>query len=387
MNLLHSWTVISMIVKKIKDNKVVWAFRYRYKVDGVWKLKQAYNQKWTKRQAEEAEMKFIESLKVKTGDTLLFSELYDMYFAYKQDKLKVRAYRDIKTSCDRHILPYFSDKLLNDIKSHDIEKWQQTLLKATYIKNGIKQVYANRQLEKIQINMNAILKFAYDRELIDRNPFKSNGIVKRRVEPKSEEVRYITVEEFNRLTNAIELSNDDELVKAQDLVIFSILFWCGLRKGELMALDVSDYNFIKKELRIYKNYDYVNKLITTPKTTNSNRTVIVPDVVDEHIIRLVALYQKTYNYNSDVALISYHERIAPTTLTRKKDRYCKLAGLKGVTLHDFRHSHVSLLINSGLQPFEIAKRLGHTVEMVNEVYGHLYPSKQKEMVAMMNSIN
>jgi integrase len=107
----------------------------------------------------------------------------------------------------------------------------------------------------------------------------------------------------------------------------------------------------------------------------------------EHIIRLVSLYQKTYNYTSDVALISYHERIAPTTLTRKKDRYCKLAGLKGITLHTFRHSHVSMLINSGLQPFEIAKRLGHTVEMVNEVYGHLYPSKQKEMVAMMNSIN
>jgi hypothetical protein len=202
-----------MIIKREDNKQVIWGYRYRYKINGVWHKKENYHKDWSKRQAQEEEIKFIESLKVKTGDTLMFSQLYEMYFAYKKDKLKVRAYRDIKTSCERHILPYFSDKLLNDIKSHDIEKWQQALLKATYIKNGVKQIYANRQLEKIQINMNAMMKFAYDRELIDRNPFKSNGIVKRRVEPKSEEVRYITVDEFNRLMNAIELSNDDELLK------------------------------------------------------------------------------------------------------------------------------------------------------------------------------
>lgn len=376
-----------MITKKYIDIKVVWGFRYRYKKDGKWIKKEVYNKDWTKRQAEEEEIKFIESLKKPSGNVLLMDELANMYFNYKKDSLKLRAYTEIKTSYKKHIAPYFKDKSLNDVKSSDIEKWQQTLLKSTYIKAGTMHLYANRQLKKIQIIFNAMMKFAYDRELIDRNPFNPVSMMKRKLEPAHEEKRYITVEEFNRLTNAIDLSNDDEIVKAQDLVIFSILFWCGLRKGELMALDISDYNFIKKELRIYKNYDYVNKIITTPKTINSNRTVIVPDVVDEHIIRLVSLYKKMYNYNSNVALVSYDDRIAPTTLTRKKDRYCKLAGLKGVTLHDFRHSHVSLLINSGLQPFEIAKRLGHTVEMVNEVYGHLYPSKQKEMVELMNSIN
>lgn len=372
-----------MIVKHIINNKVVWGYRYSYKQDGKWKVKSVRSSKWTKREAEQQEMKFIQSLEKINGDSLKFSELFEMYFDYKKDKLKLRAYRDTRTSSERHILPYFSDMILNDINTHAIEKWQQGLLKATYMKKGINQVYSNRQLEKIQINLNAILSFAFDRELINRNPFKSLGIMKRRVFTKEEEKRFITVDEFNRIIKAIEVSEPDEVRKYQDLVTFSILFWCGLRKGELMALDIKDYNFIKKELRISKSYDYVNKIITSPKTTNSIRTVIVPDVVDEYIIKLVSLYQKMIDYNTEYSLISYHERRGANSLTKRKDKYCRIAGLR-LTLHDFRHSHVSLLINSGLQPFEIAKRLGHTVEMVNEVYGHLYPSKQKEMVELMN---
>jgi integrase len=372
-----------MISKKIKDQKVLWGFRYRYKVNGVWVKKESYNKDWSKRQAELQELKFIESLNKPSGETMTFSDLYKMYFSFKKDKMKLRAYRDTMTTCDRHILPYFNDFMLSNIKAHDIEKWQETLLKATYIKSGVKQVYANRQLEKIQINLKAILGFAHDRELIPRNPFNQCGLVKRRELVQEDEKRFITVDEFNRIIQAIELSKIDDLTKAQDLVIFSILFWCGLRKGELMALEVKDYNILTRELKVTKNWDYVNKVMTTPKTNNSVRTVIVPNIVDQYIVRLLSLYKNMIDFTLDKNLVSYHERIAPTTLTRKKDRYCKIAGIK-MTLHDFRHSHVSLLVNSGLQPFEIAKRLGHTVEMVNEVYGHLYPSKQKEMVAIMN---
>lgn len=374
-----------MIVKKTKDKKVIWGFRYRYKIDNKWLKKECYNKNWSKRQAEQEERIFIDGLNDPKGENLNFNELYDMFFDHKKSKLKVRAYNDMKTSCDRHILSYFKIYKIQDIKSLHIEKWQHGLLNATYHRNGIEKVYANRQLEKIQINLNAILTFAFDRELIERNPFRACGIVKRREEIKEEDKRFITVEEFNRIIEAIELSNANELTKSQDMVIFSILFWCGLRKGEMMALDIQDYNFIKKELKVYKNWDYVNKLITPPKTKNSIRTVVVPDVVDTYIIKLVSMYRKMYDYTIDKCLVSYDQRIAPTTLTRKKEKYCKIAGVK-MSIHDFRHSHVSLLVNSGLQPFEIAKRLGHTVEMVNEVYGHLYPSKQKEMVEMMNLI-
>lgn len=383
-----------MIIKKTSDKKVVWGFRYRYKVDGKWMKKEIYNKSWTKRQAEQEEIEFIKSLETPTGETLLFSELYDMYFEFKKDKIKKRSYNDTKQMCDNHILPLFKDYLVNDIRTHEIETFQKQLLKSSHVKKGEKVLYSSSMIDKIQISFNSILNFGFDRDLVYRNPFRVTGFVSRKAEVTEEERRYITVEEFNRIIRAIKVTEhhgltkeQNALVVAQDSVIFSILFWCGLRKGELMALDIKDYNFITKELKVYKTWDYQNKLITTPKTDNSVRTVIVPDIVDQYIIELVAMYKRLPDYSIDCPLITFDKRMAPTTLTRKKDKYCKLAGIEGVTVHDFRHSHVSLLINSGLQPFEIAKRLGHTVEMVNEVYGHLYPSKQREMVEMMNSIN
>ena len=321
-----------MIVKHIINNKVVWGYRYSYKQDGKWKVKSVRSSKWTKRQAELEEDKFKASLQKPSGDTMTFSDLYDMYFEFKKDKLKIRAYRDTKTSCDFHILPFFADKTLSDIKSHDIEKWQKDLLKATYEKNGIKHIYSNRQLEKVQINFKAILGFAYDRELIDRNPFNSIGMVKRREVPKEDEKRFITVAEFNRLIQAIN-TEQDELTRLQDLVTFSILFWCGLRKGELMALDIKDYNILTRELNVYKSYDYSNQIITSTKTQNSNRVVVVPDIVDEYIVRLISLYRRMYDFSTDKSLISYHVRMGSSSLDRKKDKYCTIAGLN-IKLHD-----------------------------------------------------
>ena len=375
-----------MIIKREDNKQVIWGYRYRYKINGVWYKKENYHKDWSKRQAQEEEIKFIESLKVKTGDTLMFSELYEMYLDYKQDKLKLRSFKHFKNICENHVLPYFKDYKISEIKTHDVEQWQKTLLKDTYTVDSKKRLYSNIAIHRFQMSFNALLSFAYDRDLIQRNPFKPLDFVKRKTEPKHDEKRFITVTEITRIIQAIELSEKDEIKKAQDLVTFSILFWCGLRKGEVMALDIKDYNILTRELNIYKSYDYSNQIITSTKTHNSIRVVVVPDVVDEYIVRLISLYRRMIDFSTDKSLISYHERIGASSLDRKKDKYCTLAGLN-IKLHDLRHSHVSLLINSGLQPFEIAKRLGHSVEMVNEVYGHLYPSKQKEMVDMLNSLN
>lgn len=57
-----------------------------------------------------------------------------------------------------------------------------------------------------------------------------------------------------------------------------------------------------------------------------------------------------------------------------------------LTRADLRHSHVSLLINMGFTPQLIAERIGDTVQMVNSVYGHLYPSKHEEVADRLNQL-
>jgi integrase len=70
-----------------------------------------------------------------------------------------------------------------------------------------------------------------------------------------------------------------------------------------------------------------------------------------------------------------------TTIARYKNSYCKLAGVKEIRIHDFRHSHASLLISNGADPTIVAQRLGHTgVEMTLNIYSHMFPNKQAEII-------
>ena len=68
------------------------------------------------------------------------------------------------------------------------------------------------------------------------------------------------------------------------------------------------------------------------------------------------------------------------------DRACSASGVKRIRVHDIRHSHASLLIEMGFQPLLIAERLGDTVEMVNDIYGHLYPNKHKDVAAALGDL-
>lgn len=62
------------------------------------------------------------------------------------------------------------------------------------------------------------------------------------------------------------------------------------------------------------------------------------------------------------------------------------ANIPIIRIHDLRHSHVSLLINMGFSPHLIAERIGDTVQMVNNTYGHLYPNKHSEVADRLNEI-
>lgn len=70
------------------------------------------------------------------------------------------------------------------------------------------------------------------------------------------------------------------------------------------------------------------------------------------------------------------------------DRGCKKSGVKRIRLHDIRHSHASLLIELGFTPLLIAERLGHEkVETTLNIYSHLYPNKQNQVVDALQKIN
>jgi integrase len=68
-------------------------------------------------------------------------------------------------------------------------------------------------------------------------------------------------------------------------------------------------------------------------------------------------------------------------------RYCEAAGVKHIRIHDFRHTHASLLINEGINIMEVSRRLGHRdIKETLETYSHLYPREEDKAVAVLNRI-
>ena len=162
---------------------------------------------------------------------------------------------------------------------------------------------------------------------------------------------------------------------------FEMLYWCGIRLGELLALTTADFDFKNRKLRINKSYQRLKgqDVITEPKTKKSNRTIEMPDFLCEE---MQEYFSMLYDQKPD-------ERIFPISksyLHHEMDRGVKATGLKRIRIHDLRHSHVSLLIELGFSAVAIADRVGHESIEITYRYAHLFPSKQAEMANRLGEL-
>ena len=160
---------------------------------------------------------------------------------------------------------------------------------------------------------------------------------------------------------------------------FEILYWCGIREGELLALTPADFDFKKKTLRINKSYQRLQgkDVITTPKTKKSNRVIQMPDFLCDEI---QDYFKHLYGLEADSRIFP----LSKYALKRGMAYGCKASGVKVIRIHDLRHSHVSLLINMGYSAVAIGNRVGHESVEITYRYAHLFPTVQKEMADKLN---
>jgi integrase len=203
-----------------------------------------------------------------------------------------------------------------------------------------------------------------------------------------------TADEFTRFIDTAQgLAKEKEAGK-HDLsewdfyVFFNIAFYTGLRKGEIHALKWSDldeaYLSVKRSITQRLRGDDRE---TPPKNKYSIRTLQMPlpliEILDEHRKRQAQIG----GFTDDFRICGRTRSLRDTTLQRRNELYATLSELKVITIHDFRHSHVSVLANEGINIQEIARRLGHSrIEMTWNTYSHLYPREEERAVNVLNGI-
>lgn len=330
-----------------KDEKRnTWYVRFRY-TDWKGTKKETTKRGFgTKREAK----KYEESVKKEKtiADGMTFGTLYAEYEADITHRLKPTTLATKKKIADIHILPYFKDTAIATITPAIVRKWQTEI-----IGKGLSQT----TIKTIQQQLSAVFNFAVKFYNLSRNPVQLAGSVGK---SHAGEMAYWTKKEFW----AMMQYEHNPMYRA----IFLTLFWCGLRRGELLALTGNDIDMNTGIISITKTYTRIERkdYIMPPKTHGSIRKIKAPSVVIDAIREYIA---RQYGFNS-------HDRIftiSSNNIGTHLHKMAKIAGVKDIRVHDLRHSHASYLINNNVPIKIISARLGHdNVETTLRVYAHMY---------------
>ena len=347
-----------------KDNKTGKWFCKFYYTDWQGNNRQKWKRGFaTKKEALAYERDFLE--KQSANPDMTFQNLYELYMEDMAARLKQSTILTKKHIYETHILPFFGNKPINEIKASDVRRWQNQLMTSS---NGYSKTY----LKTINNQLTCIINYAKRFYDLNTNPCGQAGSMG---QAKAEEMDYWTYDEYTAFREGIK-------DKPLSYICFQVLYWTGMREGELLALTVADINLATKQIDINKTYQRLNgKDITTPpKTKKSKRKVPIPDF----------LCQELQNFINTRYMLDPNERLFPATkhfLSHEMERGCKKTGIKQIRIHDIRHSHASLLINQGCDALILADRLGHEkVSTTLNTYSHLFPHKQQELVSNLEQL-
>ena len=288
----------------------------------------------------------------------------------------------IESTYRNHIGSVVGRKRIDKIKLQDIKGLQMIMLKKTY---GKGRHYTNKTINLVTGTFNMIMNYAVKYGYIRSNPcanFESLKTVK-----TNDEIKFWTDMEFQKA-----IRYEDDFMWYCFLVL---AYMTGMRKGEIRGLRWSDIDFDNHIISINRHIS--DKVMKEDRNTENDKRVIRGRknghahkiAMDFHIENLLKELRKDNSFIDGWSKESYvfgiFKPIGQNSPKRHLDIIAKKAGIKQITVHGLRHSHVSYLISKGLNAYEIAERIGDTVEMVFKVYGHMFPNPQRNIVNVLNS--
>lgn len=298
-----------------------------------------------------------------------YEQIYNLW--YEEYKTTVKASTLLKTErvFKNHILPAFGNKPIQDIKPMDAQNqmniWHKKLVRASMVMN-----YAG-----------LVFDYAIRMQLINMNPTK---VIKKPVRKESvredKDMNFYDKDELKKFMAALENNNN-----FRAFVYFRLLAFTGMRKGESLALKWSDIDLEKQTLYINKavSRSATGLYIQTPKTPSSIRRISIDD-------KTVSILQE-YKKESPDGLVFQSEDGG--ILSPAKPRKWYLTAMKNlpddfkqISIHGFRHTHVSLLFEAGASIKDVQSRLGHSdIQTTMDVYTHVSKTAKEQLANRFNN--
>lgn len=370
---------------KTKDGRI-WYFVSSY-VDQNNKRK-TYKSKKYKTQAEARNAEAIYMLKNNKLTNIKFGLVADDYFNELSLKRKESTFYTYKNAYNSAIRDFFKEMNIYTIDVKTLNSWRNSteiISYSTGYKNKLHCIIKN-------ILNHAIKYYGLDKNVEEiLGPFEHKDDLAKR---DNDKLRYLTADDFNKFISVI----DSSLWKT----FFMFLFLTGCRKGEVQALTWEDIDFEKNTIHIYKTLSVktMDHFLITNTKNKLNRSIKINNSLREQLLNYKEEMKEYSDFNEKWFVFGNTRFLAQTTIDNNKHLYFAKAGVPEITIHEFRHSHVSLLINEYVRKSKnnnmkidmakfflmMSERLGHSINVMQKTYMHLFPSIQDEIVDLLDNL-
>lgn len=319
-----------------------------------------------------------------SASQMTFEEFYRIRFVnWYEKQVKSQTFENAQFIFEKK-MEYFYRMRIRDISSQDVEDWMHELSQ-TATRNSRKQeeittlsrTYINRILGHLRIILNRAVKEG----LIERNPVDSVSYFPK----ENKKVEFWEIEEFQ---NVMAMIPENSILSQHRKIIYEMLFYTGLRIGELQALSWENVNFEKNQITVEKTLIYQGKndwYFSTPKTNKSYRTISIGKTLSKKLKKWKELQRMIGNFEY---MSQLDGTFTPSySFSNWLKDSARKAGVNPIKLHALRHSHVALLIEQNIQPLVIQERLGHAnIQITLGTYGHLYAKSDSQVVDVLDRI-
>ena len=279
-------------------------------------------------------------------------------------------------TCRRHILPALGRLKLKDITSMRIQELYNSKNKAGA---------GARTVKVIHVVLHKSLEHAIKLGMIGRNP--TYAVTPPRYQP--DEMKFYDETQVSQLLLAARGDRNEAL--------YHLAIVTGLRQSELLALKWSDLDWQKRALKVQRQLkrEKLNEgYFIAPKTKAGKRSV---DLGAETIKKIQAHYERQrlerlvagnrWEENDLIFPSTIGTPLNQSNLLKSFKRFVQIAGLPIIRFHDLRHTSASLMLNHGVPPIIVARRLGHSkVSITLDTYGHLMPEIQSGAADLMDEL-
>lgn len=298
----------------------------------------------------------------KGKETVTVEILAKNYLQAVRNQIKNSTIYEKEKIFDLIIIPRFGSYQLKQLTKQELYKWQDELWSSKNPRTN--DYYSYKYLSKIRTYMSAFLSWCAERNEGFTNYLLQIKKPKRRT-PKTE-MQFWTREEFDKFILVV----DSPIYHT----FFSVLFFTGRRKGEVLALSPDDV--MQDSIKFNKSLTRKTISDSTYEITSTKTEKVASTPICEPLKKELQGYtvpEGNFYFGGNVPLTD-------NTLRRAFNKYAEKAGVKQIRIHDLRHSFVSMLIHLGANLTVVADLIGDTLAQVTKTYAHLYEEDKTKII-------